>query len=275
MPNHKFYYMSDLHIEFGMLFIPEIEGENLILAGDITVLRCFDGGTPQMEKIRSTTLSFLNKMCSRFDRVFYVTGNHEPYGFDIQRTDEIIEKHFPKKIIYLNDSCYSIDNETVVMGGTLWTDMNNHSKLSMEMVQWGMNDFQIVRNGPGSNLWTPEDAYQKHIATREYLGVALENNKNRKCVVVSHHAPTYQGINPEHGGSSLNAGYASNLERFILDRPQISHWVFGHTHIQKQFRVGNTHIVSNAKGYEGREACARTWKPNTYFEVNTEDQSSD
>jgi hypothetical protein len=73
--------------------------------------------------------------------VFYVTGNHESYGFDINLEAEYIEKYLPG-VIHLNDSSYHLDDSTVVLGGTLWTDMNKDDPLAHRAVGAGMNDFR-------------------------------------------------------------------------------------------------------------------------------------
>jgi predicted phosphodiesterase len=259
--------MSDLHIEFAMPKSMLFEGENLILAGDITCLRALnptktDSGN---RKLRDRTHTFFRTVQENFKRVFYVTGNHESYDFDVDLEAEYIAKYLPG-VIHLNDSTYNIDDNTVIMGGTLWTDMNDNDDYSHYMVGRGMNDFRLIEKSGGR--FSTLDAYNKHMATKSFLTKALEENKDKNVIVVTHHAPTYKGINPVHTGSALNAGYASNLEDFILDRPQIKYFVFGHTHIQKTFQIGDTWLVSNARGYEGYESSATTFKADTWFEVS-------
>ena len=266
MTTHKFHYMSDLHIEFGMPKSMLFEGDNLILAGDITCLRALhpDKTDAGNRKLRDRTLTFFRTVQENFKRVFYVTGNHESYNFDVDLEAEYISTYLPG-VIHLNDSAYDIDDKTVIMGGTLWTDMDDDDSVSHYLVGRGMNDFRVIEKSGGR--FSTVDAYNKHIATKNFLNKALEANKDKNVIVVTHHAPSHKGINAEHVGSALNAGYASNLEEFILDRPQIKYWVFGHTHIQKTFQIGDTTVVSNARGYEGYEKTAKTFKADTWFEV--------
>ena len=262
--SHKFHYMSDLHIEFAMPKSLLFKGENLILAGDITCLRALnpEKTDAQSRSLRKRTLKFFEIMQENVKRIFYVTGNHESYGFDIALEAEYIEKYLPG-VIHLNDSAYDIDEKTVIMGGTLWTDMNNERNHCI--VGAGMNDFRLIEKNGGR--FTTTHAVEKHRATKSFLEKALDENKDKNVIVVTHHAPTYQGINPLPGGNALDAGYASNLESFILDRPQIKYWVFGHTHVQRKFQIGDTWLVSNAQGYQGYEGVSKTFNADTWFEV--------
>jgi hypothetical protein len=57
------------------------------------------------------------------------------------------------------------------------------------------------------------------------------------------------------------------MENFILDNTNIKAWVFGHTHNQTKFQIGETMLYSNAQGYIGHEKTAATFNPDTWFEV--------
>ena len=58
----------------------------------------------------------------------------------------------------------------------------------------------------------------------------------------------------------MNGGYHSNLEEFIMDRPNIKLWTHGHTHEDFDYMVGDTRVVCNPRGYIGYEARADKWK---------------
>lgn len=262
----KFHYMSDLHLEFKPLSSHEFGGENLILAGDISLLSCLDPKKTDSDNrsLRKRTLAFFNKMQENFERVFYLTGNHESYRFDISQEQETIEKYLPG-VIHVNNSFHMIDTDTVLMGGTLWTDMNHGNPLSMMMVKNGMNDFSLIRNG--KNVFTPEDAVEKHRETMNFLAEKLDQFADKKVVVATHHSPSVLGLSPHHSGNNIDCGYYSNLENFIVEYPQIKAWVFGHTHIRLDTTIDNCRLLSNARGYQGYEAMAKTFDPNTWFEV--------
>ena len=51
----------------------------------------------------------------------------------------------------------------------------------------------------------------------------------KRVVVLTHHAPSFHGTcAPQHDGSSIAAGFCSNLEGLL--RPPVVAWLFGHTH---------------------------------------------
>lgn len=268
MTTHKFHYMSDIHLEFGMPKFMPIEGENIILAGDITCLRALNPRMTdaQNRKLRDRTLLFFDTMRENFKRVFYVTGNHESYGCNINQEADYIKEYLPG-IIHLNDSSYVLDNETVVVGNTLWTDMNRGNPIDMLEIKHGLNDFRLITKDSFLTKFEPEDAYELYKKTMSYFENTVQRYVNKKIVIVTHHAPTYKGINPIHVNGKLNAAYATDLEQFIIDHSQIKAWVFGHTHIQKRMMIGKTQVVSNARGYEGYEHSAETFNPDTWFEV--------
>lgn len=268
---NKFHYVSDLHLEFGMVHptFMGMTGDNLILAGDITVLRALnpymtDSGN---RKIRDRTLTFFNMVQENFKKVFYLTGNHESYNFRIDLEKEYIAKFLPG-IIHVNNSVHEIDDNTVLMGGTLWTNMNNRNELTLASVGNGMNDFKIIYKGE-DDMWIPEDAADAFDTTFKFLDDSLEKYKDKNVIVATHHSPTGKGVNPIHSGNSIDHGYYSNLEQYIIDHPQIKYWVFGHTHIRTELEFGSTKVVSNARGYEGYEESAIAFgrDPERFFEV--------
>jgi Icc-related predicted phosphoesterase len=267
---NTFHYASDLHIEFELPRAENVTGDNLILAGDICTLLHLNPimNDAVSRKKRDRFNLFFDHARQNFKRIFYVTGNHESYNFDIASEAGYIAKYLPD-VIHLNNSSYEIDENTVILGGTLWTDMNRNNPVDHMAVSNGMNDFRLIYNSENpSNMFSTHDAYDKHLDTLSFLATSLDEYKNRKCIVVTHHAPSRQGINPDHSGyGEINAGYYSDLDEFILDHPQIHTWIHGHTHIQKSYKIGETNVLSNARGYHGYEDCARTFTFNKWFEV--------
>lgn len=268
---NKFHYASDLHIEFALPKAENITGENLILAGDIITLVSLNPimNNAGNRKKRDRFNTFFDHARENFKRIFYVTGNHESYNFDINIEAAYIEKYLPD-VIHLNNSSYEFEDGTVILGGTLWTDMNNNNPMTHLAVGAGMNDFKIIYNSEKDPFatFTTHDAYHKHHATLEFLAHELDKYQDRKCVVVTHHAPSRLGTSFEHHGhGGIDPGYYSDLDLFIASRPQIKTWVHGHTHIQKEYKIGETNVVSNARGYEGYEDCANRFTFDRWFEV--------
>lgn len=266
----RIHYMSDLHLEFGAFNHPMPSGEVLILAGDITVARVLDKSKTDSQscKTRERTLELFDTALKNFGRVFYLFGNHEPYGFDVTKVRKAVERANPN-IEILDNTTVELSDDTLLAGGTLWTDMDGDCDLAKITVGSGMNDFHLVTTTEkkAQRRFTPNDAVRLHRMTRTHIAKTAKKHRDKRIIVATHHAPSFQGINPVHGGNRLDAGYASDLELYIESHPNITHWVHGHTHIQKSYRVANCQVMANCRGYVGYEQCAKTFNPDTYFEV--------
>jgi len=52
-----------------------------------------------------------------------------------------------------------------------------------------------------------------------------------------------------HTGDRSNATYVSHLDDFILEhQPQV--WIHGHLHTSMDYKIGETRVLCNARGYE-------------------------
>lgn len=269
----KIHYMSDLHLEFGALEQTLPKGDVLILDGDITLVGALDPEDDlyySLPQVRERTSDFLDEARTKFKRIFYVIGNHEAYNYSLSRTPRVIRKRL-KGVELLNDTIAHLSDDVVLVGGTLWTDMNNGK--AHGFIGGGfrarMNDFNIVwvDHRGQSRKFTTHDAVRRHRRTLIDINNAALSNPGKTIVVATHHAPSFKGINPEHGGDALNAGYASDLEGFIARYPNIKFWVHGHTHIQTEYQVAQCRVMANCRGYAWREACASTFDPDRWFSV--------
>ena len=112
-----------------------------------------------------------------------------------------------------------------------------------------MNDFRIVSNGENQKL-TPQFVYDEHLKSIDYIKHVIENNQDRKYIIVGHHAPSKLSVKPRYHGDHLtNGAYSSDLSEFILDHPQIKLWTHGHTHDVFDYMIGETRVLCNPRGY--------------------------
>ncbi len=260
--------MSDLHLEFGALQKPLPCGEVLVLAGDICVAKYLN---PRMNdadsrSIRKNSFRLFDEAVRNFDRVLYIAGNHEYYGGEFSETqDVLIETADKLGITFLENGISEIDGVTFICA-TLWSDMNGEDPVTMFRVGRGMNDFWLIKKE--DRAFRPEDAVEEFKNSVGFIEKALRTLGSKPAIVVTHHAPSYRGIGERHAGNTdINGGYACDLHGLIEDHPNISYWIFGHTHIQKQFEIGATTVVSNARGYFGYEESAAVFDPDTSFEI--------
>lgn len=283
----KIKLVSDLHLEFSDINITNDEGcDVLILSGDIMIAQDLHdhlevpsiyslpgelAGLGRRQKAVARYRDFLKRCSFQFPHVIYVAGNHEFYNGKFFAGIKYLEEECAKypNVYFLERACKEID-DVLFVGGTLWTDCNKRDPLTMHALRDMMNDFRIIRHDyDGYRTIKPFDIVERHEKTLGYFKHVLDENKEKKCVVVGHHSPSTQSIHPMYAHDTLmNGGYHSNLEEFILDRPQIKLWTHGHTHHPFDYMVGETRVVCNPRGYENDGYSEQTgWNPNIVLEV--------
>lgn len=258
---------SDLHLEFGELDLQNTDGADvLVLAGDILVAQdLYDHPEPEvphstdMEKILGRRFTkaqqyrtFIRTVSQNFPHVVIVAGNHEFYHGRWKSSLDVLRESWGK---YPN--CHFLERDTwyhgdvLFVGGTLWTDMNGDDPSTQFHLSSMMNDFRIIKNDElGFTRLRPQHALDRHRNTLGYFDLVTRDHN--KVVVVSHHAPHPNSIHPHHRYDVLmNGGYHSNLDNWIVSRPQIVLWCHGHMHHHNDYLVGNTRVVSNPRGYVG------------------------
>jgi len=272
--------MSDIHLEMGPWDREMPSGDVLILAGDISLVGVLDKSDDLHHRypdLYARTVAFFTSAAKNFRRVFYLMGNHEAYHYNISKAPRVIRRELNGLVTLLDDHAVQLSDDVVLVGGTLWTDMNKgkaHEYIGGEGFRGArMNDFNLIwcrSVDKGTTRFTTHHAARRHTKTKQFISSAAKRYHDKTIVVATHHAPSYRGVNPFHGGSALDAGYASDMEAFIADRPNIRHWVFGHTHVQSEFGISQCRVHSNARGYVGRESSAQSFDPDRWFDVDTE-----
>lgn len=267
----KIRVVSDLHLEFDDINIVNHDGCNvLILSGDILVAQDLHDHPEPANAIDQTLVAgsqgigrrqesaqrfrdFLKRCSIQFPKVVYVAGNHEFYHGKWIDSIRILHEECAKfpNLHFLENDSVTIDNITFV-GATLWTDMNRGDPVTQWTVQEGMNDFKIIRHdGLGYIRVRPTHVIQRHKESLQYIQAVLDADPRKRYVVVTHHSPSTRSIHERYvGDMHMNGAYASNLENFIIDRPQIALWTHGHVHSPFDYEIGDTRIVCNPRGYE-------------------------
>lgn len=279
----KIAYCSDVHLEFGSIELKNSEGADvLILAGDICLANKItnypDDILDLMHSQNGKIHRFFENCSEEFKHVIYILGNHENYQYEIKKSKQTLKKHlgYIKNLHILERETF-IFNDVTFLGATLWTDMNNHDANTIERVSYAMNDFRIIYNSDAANdvnnestlstnwdlppKWTPLDAIVEFDKTVQWIDRVREELDIKKLVVITHHAPSFKSIHPNYIDQTLiNGAYSSNLEQFIIDRPDILVWISGHIHHPQDYMIGETKILANPRGYDGREAIADDFK---------------
>lgn len=282
----------------------------LILSGDILVASdlsefVVDGSgqlvlaTTSVRARGERYYNFIKRCCDQFPQVVYVAGNHEHYHGDFAMTFKILRDTFKEfNNLHILNNEWKIINGILFFGGTLWTNMNNQDPITMVSIRDQMNDYTAIKNSnkmvsyktylpdpsnPGQdkivfkervgNL-TPADTVEDHYRFRTNLDEALSGHPGLPTVVVGHHAPSKQSVHPRYADEFiLNGAYSTDLDNFILERPQIKVWSHGHVHDLWSYKVGTTRVVCNPRGYQNFEDIADTFRLR-YFDI-TEDDTVD
>ena len=255
--------MSDLHLEFEPTFRPynTDNADILMLNGDIC-MAAYLNKSPESPYYESG-MDFMEffKFCSNeYENVLYIPGNHEYYRGYIDTTDDIIRETlsvFPN-IHFMNNQSWEKDGITF-LGATLWTNANHNNPITEQYLMSGMNDFRIVnwKKDSYGGRFRPSDAAAFHRRTLKYFDESSAWLDN--VVIMSHHAPSFKSVHPKyHNDTQMNYGYFSDLDDFILDRPQIKLWTHGHMHDCFDYTVGDTRIVCNPRGYNDENKYFKT-----------------
>lgn len=255
----KLKVFSDLHLEHydACQVFPWIgEGDILILAGDILSAKHFkkDG------YLKSVYARFLDDCSKNYQKVLYVNGNHEAYGYNYEGTHRVIQENLPDNFHLLENDTVTIDNWNFI-GFTLWTDFRNENALEMMEAEQNMNDYKVIRITPKYRKLNANDTLAFHKVSKQYLLNQLEI-LNDNVFVISHHAPSYQSI-PQQYKKHANGAYSSNLDDLIVNHPQIKYWVHGHTHTPFDYMIDDCRVICNPAGYPGQDTG---FNPN--FELN-------
>lgn len=279
----KIKIVSDLHLEFSDINITNEEGcDVLILSGDIMIAEDLHKHPEVAEDniVKIDNLShrqetakryrnFLKRCSIQFPHVIYIAGNHEFYhGRWKASLDHLREECDKFNNVYFLEMDTKVIDDVTFIGATLWTDCNKGDPLTLHSLPDMMNDFRIIRNDEhGYTRLRPAHIMHRHHQTVSYLKAVLPDMRDRKVVIVGHHAPTTMSTHPRYQTDHLmNGGYRSDLSEFILDHPQIKLWTHGHTHDPFDYMVGSTRVVCNPRGYEGYEPDSG-WDMHKYVVV--------
>ncbi len=263
----RIYYCSDLHLEKSELECDMPHGDILLLAGDICVaseLVQWEGDSEKC-KARDRILWFFDHVSERFDHVIYCMGNHEHIDFDFFHTEDFLKNLLPKNVHLLEKQHIKI-NDIIFFGATLWSNFVSENPSQVQNASAKMPEYKYVR--VGSRFLTPELVLQDHNLAVEALKYTAEQYRQYPIIILTHHAPSFEGLSPFASNNGREGAYASDLSTLIKANQNITHWVFGHTHQKKSFNVGTCQLFTNCRGYKGFEHRAEHFDPYIFFELD-------
>lgn len=270
-------YASDLHVEFytnvqrdadffRKLLIPAPNADILVLAGDIGYAEA-----PITER-------FIEWCCSNWKYIIWVYGNHEYYNknsseqwpnsvmtmADKEQAGIALQERLSNlHILNKGSVIFPEFPEYVFIGATLWTYISEGQYTNLKNI---FSDFKYIFSdqtlSEGYKRFTPEHWAELHDHHKQFLLDELTHytlsSSTRKCIIITHHLPTYEMILDQYKFDDFNYAFASDLN-YILDKPQIVAWICGHSHGQKQILRGPCYL--NARGYPN-ESSQQTYNPS-------------
>ena len=255
----KLKLLSDLHLEHycaGQYFDPG-EGDLLILAGDILCAKHLKKNGYLAEVYEK----FLTDCSKNYQKVLYVKGNHEAYGYNYEGTHKTIQEHLPDNFQLMENDTVKIDNWNF-LGATFWTDFRNENPLEMMYAHQYMNDYKVIRITSNFRKLNTNDTLDFHKKSKEYLLNQLQE-LNENVFVISHMAPSYQSVAPQFKNTE-NGAFVSDLDDLILSYPQIKYWCHGHTHNFFDYKIGDCRVICNPSGYPGQDTG---FNPNLILDI--------
>ncbi|MGE0022219.1 MAG: metallophosphoesterase [Hyphomicrobium sp.] len=268
------HYLSDLHLERQAFPWRLPGGDILIVAGDTCHASCLDParGDKYAHDQRARVMQVFEAAVASFRHVLVIAGNHEHYDGIFDDTAALLKRHLPG-VTVLDDEAVEIDG-IAFFGTTLWSDFDNRSEATLDGVRRRMGEFFFVRKRSRDAegrahfaKFTPRDALAAHDAAMNALHTHLATRRGKPTVVISHHAPSRQGLDARHAGNGLDGAYASDLDRAIAALEEVPVWVHGHTHVRRSYRIGSTAVHANCRGFDGKDTSARAFRPDASFDL--------
>jgi predicted phosphodiesterase len=229
--------LSDIHLSVDPLPFPDVDADIVVLAGDIS---------------RPAAAMAWAKTCPT--PIVYVAGNHEFYGSDLISTYEQLNRLSQGTQIHVLERSEYVHDGVRFLGCTLWSDYRlfeaaEDRAYGIDLATQLIRDFTHIKIAPDfPDLFSPAMSQHIFLQTVAWLEDCFANDSTTPTVVISHFAPTRLSISPLFESSPINASFVSDLEdRIKAWQPAL--WLHGHTHGSFDYRVGNTRVICNARGY--------------------------
>lgn len=190
------------------------------------------------------------------ERVHIVPGNHDYYDFQLDgdaRLADIAQTAGANFAQKAEIKCAT----TRYLCCTLWTDMlSGYGTLEDNAAEAAriMNDYYRIRIArPAFRRARPLDTVERHRDHVAWLEAKLSEPFNSETVVVTHHAPHPFALAPQ---SPVPQAYASDLSD-LINRYRPHRWLYGHTHLATEFKIGMTTLRNVSIGYPSKATSGR------------------
>lgn len=252
-----FQVVSDLHPEPPEaydIFKMERKSPYLFLLGDIGYVAAH----------REGFLAFLREHLLRFEGVFLVLCNHEPYHSTWEDTIRILQNFETGndqdcqtnsavgEFRLLNRSIFRPPGiDIAILGCSLFSHV---PPVHHDAVSFGLKNFYDISSW---DIETQNAAHQEDLAwLNEQVSVLEKDDTFNKIAIFTYWSPTIdeRATDPAHSNSSISSGFATDLssEKCWAGR-KVKAWCWSHTHFNCDFEVmrkeGLLRAMTNQRGY--------------------------
>jgi predicted phosphodiesterase len=238
--------LSDLHHDFEAFAWPKPPKHDLLVVA----------GDARDELHRS--LRWVRASAPTEKPILYVPGNHDawdcnwPQGLVAARS---IAADLGIHLLAEGEAC--VINGVRFCGATLWTDFRlrpeEETTTCTKHDEGGCHDNRRIRvSGHDPRQWLAQDAIRTHFSHRTAIERWLGEPCDGPSVVVTHHAPHERSLPHGEWQHHCDGTYASDLTGLLVAETAPDLWLHGHTHTSRDYTVGRTRIVANARGYRNQ-----------------------
>lgn len=225
---HHYGYLTDRVQSFPKE--TQTDADVLIIAGD---------AVEWSNKRYRWSIDRLTEIAVRYPNTVYVLGNHDHWEADFE-TAKInamdAAKVIPHFHLLRTGKPVTINGQRF-LGDTMWFPKPEDP--------WRYADHHFIREYDFEG-----EADRDHREFVKYLQDELKPDD----IVVTHHAPSAKSIAECWRGSPLNPYFcADHVEQDVIEPLQPKLWVHGHMHMCFDYKIGNTRVICNPRGYPDEE----------------------
>lgn len=138
--------------------------------------------------------------------------------------------------------------------------MERNRRFAAEMIKRSVNDFEMIFvQDESSNILRKLEVadvvkWHKVCIMKLKEAARVPKKEHKKLIVLSHHAPTFQGSSSaKDENSPIGSAFCTNLDVLMdyggdSETSAIHTWAFGHTHHCSDQRINGVHVLSNQYG---------------------------
>lgn len=265
--------LSDLHLDFDVPdnlnnFIPKMLWSPPPMDGDKQTVLILAGDIWHAKKTYDFLgYSWIKSMSEQFFAVVIVLGNHDLWDGNISKEyinfENAIKEQKLRNVFILQNRTIKFGKIKFV-GGTLWTDYNKEDESSLMYAKFGfMKDYNFIKSGVLNSKLNPRTVLNEHYKTLQFIHEnSFREYPKQRVWVITHHPPSMLSLAKNLHYAQMKderSFYCSDLDDFILQHPEISFWVHGHSHLAQNYQIGECNVIVNPRGYPNENTNFNPW----------------